>query len=184
VGEAVIAGLTLALCAMINRFAGGGMIIGEWWNPADPDKLWGRALYPAIALIGIVALIWHPWPVALAFATTFGFWRSFSWGILIGLGRPSGADNRDLNPVEDTLRDLFGVHGGLFMRHMFVLPCLMLVGYLADLWWAWLAAVAFAGLATLAYELAWRLTPRHPLTTAEFAVGALWGALIIATATL
>lgn len=60
----MIIALTIALCAMLNRFAGGGVWVGEWWNPSDPNKLWGRALYPAIALIGLVALIWHPWPVA------------------------------------------------------------------------------------------------------------------------
>jgi len=171
--------LVISLCAMLNRFAGGGVWIGEWWNPSDPDKLWGRALYPAILLIGLVALIVQPWPVALAFAATFGFWRAFSWGALIGLGRPSGADNREHNPAEATLLAWFGPHGGMFVRHLFALPGLLVIGWIAGIWWAWIAAIAFAALATLAYELSWRITPRIPLTTAEIAVGALWGGLIV-----
>ena len=175
----MIAALVVSLCAMLNRFAGGGVWAGEWWNPADPDKLWGRALYPAIGLVGLVALIVQPWPVALAFAATFGFWRSFSWGALIGLGRPSGADHRDHNPVEATLLAWFGPHAGLFVRHLFAFPGFLVIGWLAGVWWAWVAALAFAAFATLVYEAAWRITPRMPLTTAEIAVGALWGAAIV-----
>ena len=175
----MIAFLTIAACAMINRFAGGGVWIGEWWDRDRPGKLWGRALYPAIGLIALVALIVHPWPVALAFAAAFGFWRSFSWGALISLGRPSGADSREHNPVEGALLAWLGPHGGLFARHLFAVPGLLAAGWLAGIWWAWVAAVAFAALAALAYELSWRLTPRMPLTTAEICVGALWGALIV-----
>jgi len=171
--------LVISLCAMLNRFAGGGVWAGEWWNPSDPNKLWGRALYPAILLIGLVALIVQPWPVALAFAATFGFWRAFSWGALIGLGRPSGADHREHNPVEATLLEWFGPHGGLFVRHLFALPGILAIGWIAGIWWAWIAGIAFAALAMLAYELSWRITPRMPLTTAEIAVGALWGGLIV-----
>ena len=175
----MIESLVISLCAMLNRFAGGGVWAGEWWNPADPNKLWGRALYPAIALVGLVALIVQPWPVALAFALTFGFWRSFSWGALIGLGRPSGADHRDHNPVEATLLAWFGPHAGLFVRHLFVLPGFLVIGWLAGIWWAWLAAIAFAALATLSYKAAWRLGWPAPIRNAEIAVGALWGAAIV-----
>lgn len=174
----MIEALVISACAFLNRFAGGGWP-GHLWDRGRSGKLWGRALYPAIGLIGAVAMIMQPWPIALAFAGAFAFWRAFSWGILIGLGRPSGADHRAHNPVERSLFDWFGPHGGLFARHLFALPGLAVIGWLAGVWWAWIAAIAFAALATLAYELSWRLTPRMPLTTAEIAVGALWGALIV-----
>ena len=174
----MIPAIVIAICAFLNRFAGGGWP-GHLWDRDRPGKLWGRALYPAIAMTGLIALIVHPWPVALAFAAAFGFWRSFSWGALIGLGRPSGADHREHNPVEATLLAWFGPHGGLFARHLFALPGILAIGWIAGIWWAWIAGIAFAALATMAYELSWRLTPRMPLTTAEIAVGALWGALIV-----
>lgn len=176
----MIIALTFAACMMLNRFAGGGVWAGEWWNPARADKLWGRALYPAIVLIGLVALIWHPWPVALAFAGAFGFWRSFSWGALIDLGRSSGADHREHNPVEAMLLRWFGHHWGLFVRHCFVFPGLVAIELLTGAWASFLV-FPFAAIATLTYELAWRFSPRAPIRNAELAVGALWGALIIVT---
>lgn len=176
----MIEAIIISLCAMTNRFAGGGVWVGEWWNPSDPNKLWGRALYPAIALIGLVALIAHPWQEAVVIALTFALWRAFSWGALIGLGRPSGADDRDHNPVEATLLAWLGPHGGLFARHLFVAPGFLVLAIGNDAMWIfWIGAPAFAALATLAYEIAWRSGLPGPIRKAEILVGALWGAVIV-----
>ena len=50
-------GLVVA-CALLNRVRGGGLY---------GDKLPGRALLWVAPVIGGLALIFHPWPIALAF---------------------------------------------------------------------------------------------------------------------
>jgi hypothetical protein len=167
----------IAACAWFNRMAGGGWPSNaERWYDFLTSR-WACAVY-----LGLAAWTMHAWPVAIAFGGGFLFWRIFSWGYLIGgiAGghRPTGRDPR---PVEGTLLKWFGPYGGMFARMMFVLPCLIAVAWLAGALWIILLAIPFAAIATLSYVLAWRYTPRHVIENAEWAVGVLWGALIVLT---
>lgn len=65
------------------------------------------------------------------------------------------------------------MHVALGLRHAFAVPLLLPFGLLA---------LTFPILAVAAYEAAWRIRPANPIWIAELAVGALWGALIIALA--
>lgn len=168
-------------CAALNRFAGGGMWLGELFNPDRPDKLWGRALYPATVGVGLVAAIVVPWTAAAAIALAFIVWRSPAWGRAISLGNWSGAMEREPHPFEATLFRLAGddPHLALFLRHLVMLvPGLLVVGLTIGLWQLVFAAAPFAMLLTAAYVVAWKATPTAPIKTGEFICGALWGAMI------
>jgi hypothetical protein len=169
------AALVVVLSALINRMAGGG------WPVQLLEDTPGRWLYGRVqcaAYIGIVALILHGWPVALAFGAGFLFWRLFGWGHLISLGRPSGASLRPATGVDHVLLEIAGPHGGLVLRMMFVLPGLVAVNMFGGWPYVVFLAFPFAFLAMVAYELWWRVRT-DPIREAELTVGALWGALIV-----
>lgn len=174
--------IVLAVCAFLNRFAGGGWP-GHFWDEHRPDKLWGRALYPAALGMALAAfLAGHGWPAALAAGLAFLAWRSPSWGLLISLGRPSGASGRKPHWFEGFLLEVSGgsVHVALFARHLFlIIPGLVVIGWAAQSTFVLALAFPFAVLATAAYETGWRETPREPIRTAEIIVGVLWGAMIL-----
>lgn len=181
-GDLLIALVVLAACAFLNRFAGGGWP-GHLWDEHRPDKLWGRALYLAALGMGLAALLaGHGWSAALAVGLAFLAWRSPAWGLLISLGRPSGASGRKPHWFEGFLlgASAGSVHVALLARHLFlIIPGLVAIGWAAQSTFVLALALPFAVLATLAYEIAWRVTPREPIRTAEIIVGALWGALIL-----
>jgi hypothetical protein len=165
--------LIIAACAFLNRMAGGGWPsnAARWYDVLT--YRWACAIY-----FGLVALLVHDWPVALAFGLGFWFWRLFGWGHLISLGRPSGASMRQPTGVDGVLIDRFGGHFGLLLRMTLVAPALIVVAFLGGPVWLPLLAVPFAALAMLSYELWWRVKP-DPIGPAELTVGALWGALIV-----
>jgi hypothetical protein len=169
------AALVIALCAVINRLAGGGwpvdVVQGTPWRFA-----FGR--YQSAIYIALAALILHGWPVALAFGIGFWFWRLFGWGHLISLGRESGATARPATGVDRFLFNSFGAHAGLFLRMAFVAPALIAVVSLGGPVWLLLLTIPFGLLAMLAYEFWWRVKP-DPIGPAELTVGAIWGALIV-----
>jgi hypothetical protein len=172
---AVLSALAVtALCAVINRLAGGGwpvdVVQGSPWRFA-----FGRV--QCAAYIALAALLLHDWQIALAFGLGFLFWRLFGWGHLISLGRESGATARPATGVDRFLVNSFGAHAGLFLRMAFVAPALLTVAFLGGPEWFLLLAIPFAALAMLAYELWWRVRT-DPIAPAEITVGALWGALI------
>jgi hypothetical protein len=171
----MLAALVIALCAVINRLAGGGwpvnVVQGSPWRFA-----FGR--YQSAAYIGLTALLMHDWQIALAFGLGFWFWRLFGWGHLISLGRESGATARPATGVDWLLVSAFGAHLGLVARMTFVLPGLIAVSMLNGFQFPFSSALVFGVLAMIAYEVAWRLNPRHVIRDAEITVGALWGALI------
>ena len=174
----MIAAVVIAACASINRLAGGGWPVeiaqGTPWR-----FLFGRV--QAGVYIAIVALLLHPWPIALAIGAGFVFWRLFGWGHLISLGRKSGASLRPATGVDGFLVERFGPHGGLFLRMAFVAPALVAVAYLTGSAWLMLLTIPFAFLALLAYEFWWFVwrDAKDPIPHAEITVGALWGVLIV-----
>lgn len=181
--------LIVAACAALNRLAGGGMWIGQFWDRSAIGKLPGRALYPATLGIGLIAWASLPWPAAAAVALAFAIWRSPAWGHLIGLGRH--APDR---PTSDLESALLGVADGnvglaLMLRHLvFGFLGMAIIALWAESALMAVAPIPFAILATAAYEMGWRLhergLARNPILPAELAVGAIWGLIIVALATL
>jgi hypothetical protein len=171
----VTVALVIALCATINRLAGGG-----WPVNVIQTTPWRFAFgrYQSALYIALAALLLHDWRIALAFGLGFWFWRLFGWGHLISLGRHSGAKLRDATGLDKFLIQRFGAHFGLFLRMLFVLPGLATVTALGGPAWLPLLAIPFAALAMLAYELWWRVKP-DPIGPAEITVGVLWGGLIV-----
>jgi hypothetical protein len=171
----MLAALVIALCAVVNRLAGGGwpvnVVQGSPWRFA-----FGR--YQSAAYIGLAALLLHDWQIALAFGLGFWFWRLFGWGHLISLGRESGATGRPATGVDEVLVEIAGPHLGLLLRMMFVFPALVAVNLLGAWPYIIFLAFPFSALAMLSYELWWRVKP-DPIGPAELTVGALWGALIV-----
>lgn len=169
------ASLVITMSAFINRMAGGGWPV-QHLEGTPLRFLYGR--FQTAAYLGLVALMLHDWPVALAFGLGFLFWRLFGWGHLISLGRHSGAKLRAPTGVDGILMETVGPYWGLFLRMLFVLPCLCAVSLLTANPWLPLMTIPFAALAVLAYEAWWRVRT-DPIKEAELTVGALWGALIV-----
>jgi len=170
--------VTLPLFAAFNRMRGDDTWMGN---------LPGRALYYVAGLVGCIAHGFLPPLAALAFALTYLVWGAPAWGRFYDLGRLPPDFARE--GIEPDLQERFlswisrgNDHTALFIRHCYVLPGLVVTGYILDK--AWLAPMAgtFAVLATLAYEFAWRVRPGNPIWVAELLTGALWGLLLIVAA--
>lgn len=167
--------IAIAACAGLNRARG-----DDRWMP---DWLPGRALYYTAPLIGAIAAILGDISFGAAFGAAFFVWAVGPWGHLIGLGR--FAPDRPASSLEAVLIEMAAgnVHVALGLRHLFALPGLMLAAAIAgELLLGVAAALAFAALATGAYEIAWRLRPSNPIIVAELLTGALWGGLAVALA--
>lgn len=182
----------VAVCAFLNRFAGGGWP-GYLWDEHRAGKLPGRALYPATLGVFLAAAALLPWAAALAAGIGFALWRSPAWGYLVSLGHDTPGTRRGpstleafclslASPVE--MRERFVV--ALMLRHAIAAaPMFLVLGWIASPWAVALLA-PFAILAGLAYAAGWRMKPRlgKPLRTAEIAVGALWGIVILSVGRL
>lgn len=157
--------LLIIVCSALNRVRG-----DDRWMP---DWMPGRALFPVSIAIGLIGAclggLWY----GAAFGAAFLVWGAPAWGYLQLLGRP--VPGKGPSRVEAALLRVAGgrVHVALMLRHSFAVPLLLPFGILP---------VAFPILAVAAYEAAWRIRPANPIWIAELAVGALWGALIIALA--
>lgn len=156
--------------AILHRLRG-----DDRWKP---EWLRGRALFYVAPAIGLLALLMHRWPVALAFASGYAFWAVWGWGhILLRVGgrRP----DRSPDVVEAALLALPGSLAPVFARMMFILPMTIAVAWLTGRPEYWLAAPAFAALATIAYHALFRPLAAYDWLRAELVIGALWGILII-----
>lgn len=170
--------LVIVLCSVLNRARGDDRWMREGFTETGAKHLPGRALWYVAPAIGLVALHTQPWPVAAAFAAGYLFWAVWGWGhILMRVGgtRPDCAPD----VVESALLALPGSIVPLFTRMAFVLPGIVTVAWLTGWPEYWLAAPAFAAIATISYHVLFR--PLQPLDwlRAEFFVGALWGVLIV-----
>jgi hypothetical protein len=165
------AALIILACAILNRLSGDARWMGKPEEGDGRGWLPGRPIYYTSVILGLVALALHPWPIALAFGSTYLLWRLPAWGFFFGLGRLKPLD-RDPSQYERVLLRISGgnVHLAFTLRH-----CLMLPLAIVQPW-----AFAFPVLATAAYEVAWRVKPSKPIIVAEILTGALWGALIVA----
>jgi hypothetical protein len=157
-------------CACLNRLRGDA----SW----KPEWLRGRALIYVTPAIGAVALLLQPWPIALAFAAAYALWAVWGWGhILMRVGGRRPDRSPDL--VEAALLALPGSLLPVFARMLFILPGVIAIAWLAGRPEFWLAGVSFAALATIAYHVLFRPLNALDWPRAEFAVGALWGLLIV-----
>lgn len=168
--------LLILIAAALNRARGDAS-----WMPA---WLPGRALYYVAAGIALASLLFYEPRIALAWGLAYLAWGAPAWGRWFDLERlPDGWSRDGVEPstFEQWIIDLSGGrdHIAMFLRHLFVVPGLVLVSFGLWSWWPLVFAVPFAGLALGAYELGWRLTPKQPIRTAELITGALWGVLIV-----
>lgn len=134
-------------CAWLNRVRGAK----KDYIPFLP----GRALLWVSVALGLLAWSLHEWPVAVAFGLGYLFWGLWSWGhTLAALG------NYKPDRSPSTLEAFLIIFGPpvvqVFVRMMFVLPCVAAVAWLKGNWWFLLAAPAFAAAATLIYALLFR----------------------------
>ncbi len=161
-------GLVVA-CALLNRVRGGGLY---------GDKLPGRALLWVTPVIGGLTYLFHTWQVAVAFAAGYLFWGIWSWGyILAAVGGVK--PDRSQSVLESTFALLGPVEVQVFARMLFVLPGVAAVAWLLGAPLFLLAAPLFAALATGAYVVLFRPLGALDWARAEFAVGGLWGLLIL-----
>lgn len=167
--EAIIACGVIVVCALLNRVRGGGL-----WG----DKLPGRALLWVTPVIGAIAAAFYPWPVAIAFAGAYLFWGLWSWGhVLASVG--GYKPDRSPSLLEAALALLGPPVVQTFARQSFVAVGVGAVAWLIGSPWFLLAAPAFAALATLAYVVLFRPLGAMDWARAEFAVGGLWGLLLL-----
>lgn len=166
--------LIIPAMAAINAFRGGRIVADE--------RLPGRNLYIAAPLVFLVCLLAYHWTVALAWAATYLFWGAFSWGHLIGMGFFSPSD-RKAPPLEQACMALSAGVPTLAMawRELFILPGLLLVGYLTQEWWIPALAFPFALVAALSRRLAWEGQPQEAIPLGEILEGVAWGVLIVFT---
>lgn len=160
----------LIACALLNRLRGDAS-----WKPV---RLPGRTLIYVAPAIGAVALLAQPWPVALAFAAAYAFWAVWGWGHVltrVGGRRP----DRSPDLVESALLALPGSLLPVFARMLFALPGVLVVAWLLGRPEFWLAAPAFAAVASIAYHVLFRPLQLLDWLRAEFVIGALWGVMII-----
>lgn len=167
--------ILVMIVAVLNRARGDARWMPSW--------LPGRALFYVSAAVGIASLLVTEPRIALAWSIAYLMWGAPAWGRWFDLERlPDGwaRAGEDPNTYEQWIIDLSGGndHIAMFLRHLMIVPGLLLVSF--GLWNLWPLAFAlpFAALALGCYELGWRLTPKAPIRTAELFSGALWGVLI------
>lgn len=174
----VIAFLIMILTSLLNRVRGDDTWMRHGFDPLAAKRIPGRALFYVTPAMFLVAWMWQPWSVALAFAAGYFFWAVWPWGFIlaqVGGVRPI----RYPHPVEKALLKLPGATLPLFARMLFILPACVAVAYLTGSIWFWLAALAFAVAATIVYRILFRPISSYDWLRAELAVGYLWGVLFL-----
>lgn len=159
-------------CAWLNRVRGGGL---------GGQHLPGRPLLWAAPALAVVALLVHPWPIAVAFGLGYLTWGVLAWSYI--LCRLAGvAPPRSPGIGEAFCMLAPGTIPPVFVRMMFVLPGVAAVAWGMGHWWFLAAAPAFAAAATTVYAVLFRPIGSHDWMRAEIATGALWGLLILSAA--
>lgn len=173
-----------APCAIINRVTGGGFV-SESGNGAWLGSVYlglpGKPLYYTAPLIGVIAWMFNPWPVAVALAGAYFLWRLPPWGRWIGMGHYP--PTRPASAFEAFFERLCGnsIQMSMFLRMLFAVPGLMLAYYLAhgfvpvDI----VRAFGWSFLLWLSYVIGWGLEPFNGVESAEFYAGAVWGGIIL-----
>lgn len=175
-------------CALVNRISGGGFVAedgdGAWLGSVHLG-LPGKPLYYTSPLIGLIAWIFNPWPVAIAIAAAFFLWRLLPWGRWIGMGHV--APTRYPSEFEFVIEYLFGPSAKMcmFVRMLFAVPGLLLVFYVAHGFHApdIISAFMWAFWLWLAYVIGWGFQPSNGVEAAEGVAGSVWALFILGAAT-
>lgn len=164
-----------AVCALLNRFRGGGF---------GAAKLAGHPRFYVTPAIGIVSLFVTSWQIAAIIALGYLFWSFFSWSHqLASLAKGKIIIDREKNSLDKLLPD---GRVGVFVRMMFALPtalavCAYLWYYDAVNYWYLLAPIIFALVSTGFYT--YFLQPSNleddSWPNGEYATGAAWGAVMV-----
>jgi hypothetical protein len=135
-------------------------------------------------MLGVLTgLLFRSWRAGMVFAAAYFTWGVGPWARWFHLGRlPFGYAREHIPPslYEAVVWYLSGgsYHVAMFIRHLNVLPGLILIGYVLNrprLWWfAPVLSIAIVG----AYEFAWQIAPEQAIFVAELCVGMIWGVLI------
>jgi len=188
--------LLVPLMGILNRFAGGGALIGPLWNTGGIpktmwkyeffkgildrfgiDKLPGRAFYPAIIMTFLGALVFYSPVFAFLAAFTFGFWRTWAWGLFITMG--NAVYDRNFTKYEEYLFRITGdsYFWGFFLRHLFMLPGFVLFSLYLGSTLPILLGVVLAMMIALSYQLTWKFIDieNGPVGYAEIMAGILFG---------
>lgn len=136
----------------------------------------GRPLFYVAPLLGLLSIPFVGAQNAFVVAMAYTFWAIWPWGRWFDLGRlPAPGDERQADFFEETIERLTtSDHWALFLRHLAILPFLLLLGVKA-----FFLGIVFAALAVAVYEAAWRARPKNPIWVAEVGVGLLWAVLIL-----
>lgn len=167
--------ILLPITSFLNRLAGGGFF-GYLFDTHNPNKLPGRALYPATVLLGVaVYLVTFNVVFALLAALSFIIWRSPAWGLFIGMGRH--IPDRTFTKYETFLLKISfdNYHIAFFIRNLMWLVS----GAMFSFYFSSIAPLIFslvlAVQIVLAYELGWLLSDYsiipHPIRTSELLSG-------------
>lgn len=197
--------ILIPIMSILNRFAGGGMFIGPLWNTGGipktmwnyelfknildkfgMDKLPGRAFYVAVILLFLSTLIFYSPVFAFLIAFTFGFWRSWAWGLFITMG--NHVPDRNFTKYEEFLLRITGdsYFWGFFLRHLFMLPGFVLFSLYLGSMLPILLGVVLAMMITLSYQLAWKFIDieNGPVGYAEIMAGILFGITFVLLGTI
>lgn len=158
--------IVLLACTALNRLRG-------------VDLLPGRSLYYVAPLIGAVSyLMFDAW-VTVAWAVAYFVWGVGPWGRWYTLGvLPRDHSGRSSSVFEDLVElPSDSVYVAFFIRNMLVLPGLVLVGWLLDVYWPVTVGLSltFAIGAVCMYHAGKELFPKYPTVFGELMVGLLWG---------
>lgn len=177
--------------AVINRYRGDGF--------GTADKLQPRA--PAAVLVGLVSLLFHAWPIALALGLGFWFWALAAWGRWFDLGRMPEGYNRVDKPHKPEERFIEAIswndHSAMFVREWVLgfLPLCIVLAVLTEHYVLIPLSPALATASVLVRDLTYHIVQdvlKIPYTTednvvgnhimwAEFAIGGLvWGPFMTA----
>lgn len=166
----------ILVIALLNRARG-----DDSWMPG---WLRGRPLYYVSPVVGLIALAFNRWELAVLFAVGYFFWAWPAWGRWFDLGRlPPPGPERPPDLLERWIEAIsFGHdHVALSWRHFggvlpFSVGMATMQGSFLPLYLAPMFAIAVVG----AYEMAWRFRPAAPIICAEYTVGCFWGIMITA----
>jgi hypothetical protein len=175
--------------AFLNRVRGGLLGIG----PA-------RWLYVVSGVLAVALTLAYGWRFGLGWGLAYLAWGAPGWGRWYDLGRLPENYMRPSPPEPGTYHYAFEWiakrmpgfsgrlhkdHWALLIRHLLIVPCLAIPGYLTGEWWLVWAGFPAAFLIVASYEIGWRLhaagKTSGPTGIGEWLTGLVWGGLIYIT---
>ena len=174
----------IVLCSYANRLAGGGLFAYSQTNTQKfqiiiakferfLDRLPGRLLLPATAIIATLAFLSLSWLDAAIVSVAFFFWRMWEWGRWFDLGHEADL-TRPAKPLERAIEAIsFGSDTvAMLWRMAFAAP---LLAYLHPV-----IGGIFPFIAVFLYAVGWTVWPKaNPIPKNELMVGAFWGVILV-----